>query len=96
MKTMRVSGVIAVSIASRSWPKSFAGTTMLLAPRACVASGYTAKACCEYTLERPGARKAAAASSSTSFEPLPTTIASIGTPYLRDSAAFRSKALPSG
>jgi hypothetical protein len=37
--TTRVRGVIAARIAARSWPKSFAATSMPVAPRACVASG---------------------------------------------------------
>jgi len=38
MNTTRVSGSIAARIASRSWPKSRAGTTIARAPTACVAS----------------------------------------------------------
>ncbi len=37
--TMRVRGVTAARIRDRSWPKSFAGTSMPMAPRALVASG---------------------------------------------------------
>src|SRR4051812_14118888 len=47
MNTTRVDGVIAAAIARRSWPRFSAGTSMPIAPRACVASGYTANACCE-------------------------------------------------
>jgi hypothetical protein len=39
-----VSARTAAAIAGKSCAKSLAGTTMLAAPLACVASGYTAKA----------------------------------------------------
>ena len=39
MKTTRVCGSIAAAMASRSWPKFFAATSMPRAPRALVASG---------------------------------------------------------
>ena len=39
MNTIRVSGVMAASIAARSCPKSASGTSMPTAPMACATSG---------------------------------------------------------
>ncbi len=69
---------------------------MARAPRACVASAYTANECCAYTQLAPGLSINEAASSRMSLLPLPRVNQDTGTFSRCESADLSAAPFPSG